>query len=95
MKFTKNADVNMTSLQGHVRTRYEDLVRIFGEPDYGPDYDPTDKVSCEWCLRFEDGTVATVYDWKVYGDTPRGLYDWHIGGHDERAVARVLKIMEA
>jgi len=39
-------------------------------------------------LAFEDGTVATIYDWKEY-ETPMGLYHWHIGGMSKLAVARV------
>lgn len=94
MKFTKSADVNMTHFQGEVRTTYANLVEIFGEPDLGPDGDPNEKVTCEWCLEFEDGTVATIYDWKEYGPTPRAAYDWHIGGHDRLAVVRVLDAMQ-
>ncbi len=83
MKFTTDADVNMTSLQGYVPARYEDLVAVFGEPEGGGD-----KTTVERCLAFEDGTVATIYDWKEY-ETPMGLYHWHIGGMSKLAVARV------
>ncbi len=83
MKFTTDADVNMTSLQGYMPARYEDLVAVFGEPEGGGD-----KTTVEWCLAFEDGTVATIYDWKEY-ETPMGLYSWHIGGKNNLAVARV------
>lgn len=84
MKFTKNADVNMTSLQGYMPARYDQLVAVFGEPDeLGGD-----KTTAEWCLQFEDGTVATIYDWKEY-QTPMGMYNWHIGGKSKTAVARV------
>jgi translation initiation factor IF-1 len=27
---------------------------------------PGDKVTIEWGIRFEDGTIATIYDWKRY-----------------------------
>jgi len=89
MRFTTGADANMTSLQGEILTSYDELVRVFGEPEIGPDDDPSDKVTCEWALEFEDGTIATIYDWKVYGPTPRGKYDWHIGGRNKLAVQRV------
>lgn len=85
MKFTKDADVNMTSLQGYMEAYYHELVAVFGQPD-----DAGDKTTAEWCLQFEDGTVATIYDWKEY-ETPMGLYRWHIGGRDHRAVAAVTK----
>jgi len=45
-------------------------------------------------LEFEDGTVATIYDWKLY-ETPYDEYQWHIGGKSFKAVERVLDVMEA
>lgn len=83
MKFTTGADANMTSLQGYMPARYDQLVAVFGEPEGSGD-----KTTAEWCLAFEDGTVATIYDWKEY-ETPMGLYSWHIGGMSNLAVARV------
>ena len=80
MKFTLDADVNMTSLQGYMEAYYHQLVEVFGQPDGGGD-----KTTVEWCLSFEDGTVATIYDWKEW-ETPTGSYRWHIGGKNSRAV---------
>jgi hypothetical protein len=84
MKFTKDAMCDGTSLQGYIRAYYHQLVEVFGEPDMLGG----DKVTAEWCLEFEDGTVATIYDWKEY-ETPMGLHRWHIGGKDYNAVDRV------
>jgi len=84
MKFTKDANPNGTHLQGYVTTDYNTLVDVFGEPDRRNG----DKVTAEWCLEFEDGTLATVYDWKMY-ETPYGQYQWHIGGHNSDAVLHV------
>jgi hypothetical protein len=89
MKFTRGANVNMTSLRGEIATTYGELVEIFGPPHSGPNAD-LDKVTCEWRLKFEDGTVATIYDWKT-GYTPRGVYDWHIGGYPD---TRVVELVE-
>jgi hypothetical protein len=77
----------MTSLQGYVPARYDQLVKVFGEPT-----DSGDKTTAEWALQFEDGTVATIYDWKEY-ETPMGLYNWHIGGMSKKAVSRVQDAM--
>ena len=88
MNFTKDADVHMTSLQGHVRACYHELVEVFGEPDGGGD-----KTTVEWCLEFEDGTVATIYDWKEY-ETPTYAYNWHIGGKNKRAVHAVISTLK-
>jgi hypothetical protein len=46
----------------------------------------------EWIIRFSDGTVATIYDWKL-SETPMGVYDWHIGGFTQRAVELVTNCM--
>jgi len=89
MKFTKDADVNMTCLQGYISAKYDQLVKVFGEPDGGGD-----KTTVEWALKFEDGTIATIYDWKEYS-TPMYEYDWHIGGHNKKAVARVRQALNA
>ena len=89
MKFTKRANVNMTGLRGEFPITFAELVEIFGAPDVGPNAD-LDKTSCEWALQFEDGTVATIYDWKCGRWTPMGEYEWHIGGHDAEAYTHVV-----
>jgi hypothetical protein len=80
--------VDNTSLQGYVTATYDQLVAHFGEPEGGGD-----KTTVEWMLQFEDGTVATIYDWKEYS-TPTGLYDWHIGGRNKTAVTRVTQSLK-
>ncbi len=92
MKFSKDAIVNGTSYKGIIRAYYHELVEVFGEPDHGPNNFEHDKVTCEWNLQFEDGTVATIYDWKE-SETPMGQYDWHIGGKSFEAVERVFETM--
>ena len=87
MRFTTDANRNGTSLQGYITATYAELVDKFGEPEDGGD-----KTTAEWALEFEDGTVATIYDWKTY-ETPMGTYAWHIGGHDYMAVERVYEAM--
>ena len=90
MKFTKNANANMTGAKGEFPITYAELVEIFGPPDVGPNAD-LDKTSCEWALQFEDGTVATIYDWKMGHWTPMFEYEWHIGGHTAEAYERVVE----
>ena len=87
MKFTTDANANMTGFKGEFPITYTELVEIFGQPDDGPNAD-LDKTTCEWRLQFEDGTVATIYDYKV-GYTPMNEYEWHIGVHDSEALVRV------
>ena len=80
--------INGTSYQGTIATTYDKLVQTFGEPNGGPG----DKTNSEWILKFPDGTIATIYDWKL-SQTPTDLYDWHIGGHDKKAVIAVIQAM--
>ena len=93
--FHDDIDVNGTSLQGHVSCGYEDIVRCFGEPIDLHTLVTDGKVDVEWVIRFEDGTVATIYNWKngpnYCGDA--GLYrhevvqyGWHIGARNKHTV---------
>ena len=90
MKFTNRANVNMTSSKGEFPITFSELVEIFGRPDVGPNAD-LDKSSCEWALKFEDGTIASIYDWKMGYHTPMFEYAWHIGGHSADAYDRVVE----
>ena len=78
----------MTSLQGYIRTDYEELVELFGKPEC-----PGDKVICEWDLSQVIGEPCYIYCYKEYR-IPKGMYDWHIGGHDKLAVAEVYNIFD-
>ena len=89
MQFTNNANINGTSLRGCVTTTYDVLVATFGAPDFGPNDMTGDKVTCEWCIQFEDGTVATIYEWKN-GYTPMDRAQWNIGGKSDEAVTHVI-----
>lgn len=86
MKYETNIshkNVYGTSLRGYVTTTRRVLEEAFGEPVF---FGEGDKVTVEWMIRFEDGSVATVYDWKRYEEgTPDmdEVLEWNIGGkHD-------------
>lgn len=91
MKFTVDHTAGSgTSLMGYVDTTLETLINVFGEPQRWDD--ENEKVTAEWTIIFEDGTVATIYDWKRYElGTPgmNEMYDWHIGGENIHAVSRI------
>ena len=86
-----------TSLQGYISTTKGELIKIFGAPTY--EALEGEKTTIEWVLQFEDGTVATIYDYKRegsgwYGEDEYLLgddeqFDFHIGGADKRAVELV------
>ena len=86
----KSLKQNFTSLQGYVDATREQLVAVFGEPD--PIQCSDGKVTTEWIIEFADKTIATIYDWKRYDlGAPKSdeLYEWHIGGHQRRALENV------
>lgn len=88
-----DVNINMSHLQGYVDANWDELVALFGEPEY-----LMDKVDWEWSIQFEDGTVATVYNWKngpSYGGyaMPDRIKTWHIGGFNPHAHTLVNKVL--
>jgi len=87
-----------TCLQGNIVCSYSLIEDTFGPPeDLALFQGITDgKVDVEWVIKFEDDTIATIYNWKngpMYrgpvGIDPKNNEDWHIGGHSPDAVSRV------
>ena len=72
-KLNMNADVDGTSLQGHVMLKHADIVAVFGLGD-----DCGDKTTQEWVFQSDTGEVFCLYDWKQR-ETPTEEYHWHIG----------------
>lgn len=83
----KNICSNGTSLKGYIVTTYDKLVKFFGQPKDGS---ADGKTTCEWVIEFEDGTVATVHDWKLKS-TPKEVYKWSVGGHSHRVIELLNK----
>ena len=88
MELIMGGDIAGSSLQGYIDIHYEDLVRIFGEPNM-----PNDgyKVDAEWAGRI-DGVFFTIYNYKdglnYNGETGlpvEEITDWHIGGFSKEA----------
>jgi hypothetical protein len=90
-KLNSTLKANGTCLQGRIKTTFDRLEEVFGEPLYPDSFDG--KVICEWILEFEDGLIATIYCWKVKS-VPLGEYDWHIGGHSEKVVEYIKNHLE-
>ena len=96
MKFTKAIKANGTHLQGNVGATYQELVEVFGEPiryDSDGTTHMNNKTDAEWRISFEDGTVATIYNYKnglnylgAEGKRVSEISMWNVGGHSERAV---------
>lgn len=103
MKYiTHNQDphinVNHTHLQGYVDATFDQLTALFGAPGEGDGY----KVDAEWLIQFEDGTVATVYNYKTgrnycgkHGTPVERMESWHVGGFTKDAAVRVQQAVNA
>lgn len=84
---------NGSHLQGYMKASYNDLVKVFGNPTFGPNAFELDKVTCEWILEYEDNKYCTIYDWKIE-ETPSYEYQWHIGGFNKDCVDAVKIFFE-
>ena len=97
----KTTNVGGTFLQGYIKASYEQLVKTFGEP-HDPDGDNY-KTDVEWAFEFADGTIANLYNWKngknylgeAEGLELNDIYEWHVGGFSEKAVAKLLEKLRA
>ena len=70
---------------------FEELVELFGNPITTEDND----IRFQWLIEFEDGLLATIYDWKVDYSQKCVMtqpIEWHVGGHDPRVMDRIYKL---
>ena len=93
--FTNSTSVNihMTHLQGSIVATRREIEAVFGAPTVEGEFD---KTTTEWRLQFDDGTVATIYDWKRYDLGAPAMDEritWNIGGHAAQAYFRVADAM--
>jgi hypothetical protein len=99
MKFkTHNDNIPFISgwLQGQIIADYKELKKLFGKPTKGDEY----KVDAEWEILFEDGSYATIYNWKdgknyngKSGTPITKITDWHIGGENKNAIPHIESLL--
>lgn len=85
-------DTGSSHLQGRIKATFRELCSVFGKPHDADGY----KSDAEWDLRFGDGTVASIYNWKdgpnycgEHGTPVERINEWHVGGHDSKAFEHV------
>lgn len=79
---------------GQLMLSYEQLIERFGEPKLSG-YDGA-KTKAQWVIAFDDGMLATIYDWKEYSKETDEITDWHIGskmGQGNTIMDRVQDLM--
>jgi len=94
MNFTQYKGDFGSSLQGHFdqAMTYQEVASVIGEATNNENID--NKVNWEWVLKFDDGVIATIYNYK---DNYRGKDAkrvWHIGGEDRVVVERVNELFK-
>lgn len=99
-KVNKGVDIGGTYLQRKISdVPYSRLVELFGPPGPGCGH----KTDAEWVVEFEDGKVATIYNWKngraycgLFAGLPVELItEWSIGGKSQDAADRVIALIRA
>ena len=80
-KVSSEKDANGTCKQGMIDTDYSLIVKYLGEPVILNG----DKSQAEWVIEFEDGVIATLYDWKE-SIAKETVTLWTIGGNSKKAV---------
>ena len=86
-----------TSFRGDIRLDYYDILSRLGKPRDGDEY----KIDVAWEIEFDDGTVATLYNWKngrnycgEDGLKPCQIDEWNIGGFKSDAVEKVYELFK-
>lgn len=89
-------DAMDTSYKGCLDVSFSTLVDIFGPPSIADEF----KVDAQWLIKFEDGLVATIYNWKngrnyrqQSGLDVEDIKDWNVGGKKEEVVDRINSIL--
>jgi hypothetical protein len=102
MKYETHNDrkINITGscLQGYIASDYNKLVSLFGEPCEGDAY----KIDAEWIIKFDDGSITTIYNWKNgknycgnEGEAVENMTEWHVGGHRKEALWMLMELLKA
>lgn len=81
-------------MQGQITCPFSLLITLFGEPEQGDN----SKVDAFWSVEFDDGVIATIYNWKngiAYCGGPDidQITQWNIGGYEKAAAEHVRGIM--
>jgi len=82
-----------TSYQGSVMTSLSNLKNIFEAPSvtYA---DIDSKTRNEYLIEFDDGLVATIYDYKEYrAYDDDEILEFHIGGFNALTVSRIQNLL--
>jgi len=91
--------IDGTGLMAQITCSYNTLVALFGEPTEADGY----KSDAEWAVQFDDGTVATIYNWKNgfnycgpdHGTPVAEITEWNVGGRSIKAYHHVFDTVKS
>tara|TARA_Y100001963_G_scaffold135231_1_gene196642 strand:+ start:350 stop:739 length:390 start_codon:yes stop_codon:yes gene_type:complete len=98
----KDIDVMGTSLMGYLKDiDFYRLIEVFGRPHDADGY----KSDAGWDIEFDDGEVATIYNWKNglnyvgaigkhHGMQLTDMTEWNVGGRDDKVVDRLMSMLD-
>ena len=91
---THDINVNRSNFKGQITCPFSLLITLFGQPEAGDD----SKMDAHWSIEFEDGVIATIYNWKngrnwCGGPEVEHITKWNIGGFNIAAVDHVKNIL--
>jgi len=90
-------ETDETSLQGNIGAGYSLLCKLFGQPHASDGH----KSDAGWDIEFEDGTIATIYNWKngknycgSDGYDTQKITSWNVGGYDINVFHRIKRMVD-
>jgi hypothetical protein len=86
------ASITGTSFKGTIQAQLWELLAVFGTPIQLPD---PPRVTYEWRIKFDDGLVVAIYDWKQGPVAHNEVVTWHIGAQHTWLVERVHEAFRA
>ena len=101
MGYQTHNDINIktsgSSYMGCLKLNYYDILNKLGGSQESDGY----KVDAEWSVEFDDGTVATLYNWKDGRNYCRGqgldlhqIEEWHVGGFSLEAFIKMEELFK-
>ena len=95
---SSETNISGTCFADSMLASYKDIFDKLGPPcDSFDNY----KSDAEWILEFEDGTVATIYNWKngknYLGDDGLEvdqITEWNVGGHSKKDLDKLQMVFQ-
>ena len=105
MKYQTHNEIDIgtggTCYQGEIIVSYEEIISIFGKSADWYNNCDGEKIDAEWNIKFSDGKVATIYNWKnginylgKNGIPLKYITHWNIGGKTDDVVERINNIIK-